>query len=142
MSTKGDRLANLSRSGRKPGSKNRVTLTKEAVLERLRDRMVSKLEPAWDAQLAHSQGVSYMILRNPDGTFTRATDVTQIDSACALGASAFRIFTQAPSTQAFIALHDRIFGKAPEQVTMTVAGSLTIVDRLHAARARLQRQSD
>jgi len=73
------------------------------------------------AQIEHAQGVSYMVLRAPDGSFARATDEKQIDAACAVGESAFRIFTQAPNTQAFADLMNRTFGKPPERLEHTGA---------------------
>ncbi len=81
------------------------------------------------AQIAHAQGVSYMVLRNPDGTFTRATDEKQIDAACASGAQAFRIFTQAPNVQAYTDLMNRALDKPIEQIAVTGAegGPLVII---------------
>lgn len=85
----------------------------------LRALVSAELEPMTRAQIEHSKGVSYIVLRMPDGTFARATDVRQIDAACAAGAEAFQIFTQAPNTQAFADLLNRTFGKPPERVEMT-----------------------
>ena len=41
-------------------------------------------------------GVQYMVLRAPDGSFVRATDVKQLDAALASGEAAFRIYTKEP----------------------------------------------
>ena len=49
-------------------------------------------------EIEHACGVHYMVLRHPDGTFTRATDESHVEAACAIGASAFKIFTQNPES--------------------------------------------
>lgn len=115
--------------GRQAGTKNKATIDKELHRERLRQMVVDALGPMTQAQIDHAQGVSYMVLRNPDGTFTRATDVKQIDAACASGAAAFRIFTQAPNPAAYKDLMDRTLDKPVEQVQLTGAegGPLEIV---------------
>lgn len=87
--------------------------------ELAREIVLREWGPMIEAQAKHAQGVSYMVLRNPDGTFTRATDEKQIDAACAAGASSFRIFTQAPNTQAFTAISDRAFDKPIERHEVT-----------------------
>lgn len=115
----------MPRGGKRPGAgkpkgyKHQHTLEKEAQLELLRQRVLARSEQLWNAQMEHACGVSYMVLRASDGTFARATDEKQIDAACAAGATAFRIFTQAPNTQAFTDLMNRTFGKPPERVEMT-----------------------
>ena len=105
--------------GRQKGTPNVATVDKEAKRELVRQIVCANLEPMLKAQVQHAQGVSYMILRNPDGTFTRATDEKQIDAACAVGASAFKIFTQAPNVQAFSDLLNRALDKPAEQVQVT-----------------------
>ena len=101
-------------AGRPKGSLNPSTQVKAVARERFRELVVADLDPIIKAQIEHAKGVSYMVLRNPDGTFTRATDATQIDAACATGATTFRIFTQAPNTQAFVALTNQALDKAVE----------------------------
>jgi len=73
-------------SGRKKGSKEPQTIDKELKREELRKMICAQMQPMTEAQINHAQGVSYMVLRAPDGTFARATDVKQIDAACAAGA--------------------------------------------------------
>jgi hypothetical protein len=108
------------RYGGKPkGYKAPKTIEKELERERLRQMVCAALEPMTLAQIQHAQGVSYMILRHSDGTFTRATDEKQIDAACASGATAFRIFTQAPNVQAYADLLNRALDKPAEQVKVS-----------------------
>jgi hypothetical protein len=83
-----------------------------------------------------------MILLNPDGTFTRATDESQIDAACAVGARAFKIFTQAPNTSTFTDLMNRTLDKAREQPQdMNISGTLDVVSLLRQRHSR-HRKSD
>jgi hypothetical protein len=90
-------------AGRKKGGKNASTLAaaeqKALARETLRELLRPHLAPIALAQVENAKGVSYMVLRAPDGTFARATDEKQIDAACAVGSSAFQIFTQQPNTQ-------------------------------------------
>lgn len=118
-------------SGKPKGYKAPKTIEKELERERLRQMVCAALEPMTAAQIAHAQGVSYMVLRHADGTFARATDEKQIDAACAVGAQAFQIFTQAPSTAAFADLLNRALDKPAEQIQHTGpdGGVLEIVIR-------------
>lgn len=128
------------RYGGKPkGYKHQKTLEKEAARELTRQIITAHLEPMTLAQIAHAKGIAYIVLRNPDGTFTRATNEAQVDAACAAGAEAFKIFTQAPNTQAYTDLMNRALDKPAEQLQVQMSGALELQmgDRLRAARARL-----
>ncbi len=119
--------------GRRKGSVNRKTTVKRLEeardLEILKQLVLAELGPMTQAQIAHAKGVGYMVLRRPDGTFTRATDVKQIDAALAAGAGTFELFTQAPNTQAFSDLLNRTFGKPAESVTLTGADGGPLIVR-------------
>ncbi len=110
---------NGAKGGRPVGSVSQKTIDKELYREKLRQLVAAELEPMVKAQMEHAKGVQYMVLRMPDGSFARATDEKQIDAACAVGARAFKIMTQAPNTQAFTALLDRALDKPAEQVKVT-----------------------
>jgi hypothetical protein len=77
-----------------------------------------------------------MVLRNPDGTFTRATNEDQINAALAIGGHAFQVHTQAPNTQAFVAVLDRTFGKPTEYVKQEIELKTSQVDILKQRHAR------
>lgn len=113
----------MGKRGPQKGAIYKPTLEKRAAQAKadqiLREIVLERLRPMAEAQSQHAQGVSYMVLRHSDGTFTRATDEQQIDAACAAGAQAFQIFTQAPNTQAFVALTDRAFDKPVERTEVT-----------------------
>jgi thymidine phosphorylase len=111
------------------GTKNKKTLDDEQALENLRAMVKAQLGPMVQAQIEHSKGVSYMVLRRPDGTYARATEEAQVDAAIAAGDTMFQIHTQSPNTQAFDSLMNRAFGKPAERVSITGkdGGPLVIV---------------
>lgn len=115
----------MGKRGPKKGAVYAKTLAKQKAAEKAdeiaREIVLREWAPMILSQVKHAQGVSYMVLRAPDGSFTRATDEKQIDAACAAGATAFRIFTQAPNTQAFAAISDRVFDKPIERQQVTGA---------------------
>jgi polysaccharide pyruvyl transferase WcaK-like protein len=108
-------------AGRPKGSLEAHTLKKQVLREVILAKYAEALGPMLDAQIAHAKGVSYMRLRNPDGSFARATDEKQIDAAIAAGATWFQIFTENPHTPAFTALSDRAIDKPIEPVALTGA---------------------
>jgi putative intracellular protease/amidase len=114
---------NGKKGGRPAGRLNNATLTANEAKSIAREELAAFIRPhlkdAALAQLEHAKGVSYMKLRNPDGTFARATDEKQIDAAIAAGATWFRIFTEVPNTQAFVALADRAIDKPTEHQELT-----------------------
>lgn len=126
--------------GRPPGP-HPNTIKKAEIRALILARYEQRVQEMVDAQIDHAMGVSYMVLRQPDGTFARATDVKQIDAACAVGATAFKIFTQAPNPQAFVAVSDRAIDRPTEhhEHTGPEGGPIevAVVTRLHEARKRL-----
>jgi len=124
--------------GRPPGPTD-VTIKKQEIRAMILARFAKRIDELVEAQMDHAMGVNYMVLREPDGSFTRATNVAQIDAACAAGASAFKIFTQAPNPQAFVAIADRAIDRPTEhhEVTGADGGPVEMVARLAAARKRL-----
>jgi len=117
--TKGKQGGARPGAGRPKGSLGDATKEKLEARAFMRQKVRDALEPMLDAQIRHAQGVSYMRLRNPDGSFARATDEKQIDAAIAAGATWFQIFTENPHTPAFVALSDRAFDKPSEHVEIT-----------------------
>lgn len=106
-------------SGAKQGQKYARTIDKELQRERIRQKVSDALEPLLQAQIEHALGVKYLVLRNPDGTYTRATNEEQLNAAIAAGAEQITIYTQAPSTAAFTDLMNRAFDKPAEQLRVT-----------------------
>jgi hypothetical protein len=127
-------------AGRPQGAIEAATIAKAEARAFIRTLVRAELEPIVRAQIEHAKGVHYMVLRHGDGTYTRATDVKQLDAALAVGDAAFKIFTQAPNVQAFTALTDRAFDRPTEhhELTGVAGGPLDlVVTRLAAARKRL-----
>lgn len=109
-------------AGAKKGSKQKPSIFKqdrEACLDRARKRILPRLDRIFDRHADNAEGVSYMLLRDDDGSYVRATDEKQFDAAIAAGKETFRIYTKEPSASSFKELMDRTFGKAPERVEVT-----------------------
>lgn len=126
--------------GRPPGP-HPNTIKKAEIRKMILDRYAERVNEMVDAQMDHAIGVAYMVLRNPDGTYARATDVKQIEAACAAGAQAFKIFTQAPNPQAFVAVSDRAIDRPTEHHEISGpdggAVEVTLASRLAAGRKRV-----
>ncbi len=121
-------------TGRPKGSQDKATISareqKQLARQVILDYYMKHLPDMLLSQGEHARGVSYMRLRNPDGSFARATDEKQIDAAIAAGASWFQIFTEAPNTQAFVAISDRAIDKPTEHHELTGADDGPIVHQL------------
>ena len=94
---------------------------KDAERELVRQQVLKAREKMVRAQIEHACGISYVVLRHEDGTYTRATDEVMLDAALKAGAAQFEIFTQAPNVQAFTDLMNRALDKPAEQVRVTGA---------------------
>ena len=105
--------------GRVKGVLNKATVEREKGLDVIKELVLKELGPMTEAQIAQAKGVKYMILRQPNGSYARATDVKQIDVACAIGAEAFEVFTAAPDTQAFRTLTEQSFGRPVQRTELT-----------------------
>lgn len=110
---------NGKKGGRPKGSLGPAGIEKAAAREAFRQQVLAALSPMTEAQIAHSQGVYYMVLRRPDGSWVRATDEAQIDAGLAAGGELCRIYRQAPNHQAFAYLVDQALDKAPQSLQVT-----------------------
>ncbi len=61
--------------------------------------------------MANAEGLSYMRIRMPDGSFQRAQTEAQIDAAIAAGATLYHIYMQAPNTASCSLLFSYLFGQ-------------------------------
>ena len=124
-------------SGRPKGKKEPQTLEKERVLAACRQLIMQKAEEMVAAQIEHSKGVPYLMLRREDGTYARATDTKQVEAWVDSGGTLGQIFTQSPNVQAFSTLMDRTFGKPSETHEVTLKGEVDLIlSRLTAGRKR------
>ena len=80
------------------------------------------------AQIDESMGVEYLVIRRPDGSFVRATDQAQIDTALAAGGELLKLYRKAPNPQAYRELMNQGFGKPPKalQIEGSDGGPLEI----------------
>jgi hypothetical protein len=117
-------------AGRPKGSLLPHTQAKLRNREILRQLIETRLKEIVDAQIAHACGVSYMVLRRKDGTFTRATDAAELDRAIKQGAVAFQIFTESPSTAAANVLLAYAADRPIDPVEMEHSGGVTIKHEL------------
>ena len=114
---------NGKKGGRPKGSASQETLGKIAARERLREIIMSRMEPMTRAQMAAAEGINVAVVRRPDGTFRRIDSPEAFDAAAEAG-DPITITTLQPSTQAFTDLMNRALDKPAEQ-KMEVSGDFT-----------------
>jgi hypothetical protein len=101
-------------SGRKKGSLNPSTITKEAAREALRQIVLREMGSLVSAQMAQAKGLSYMVVRDKaSGKFLRVAE----DQAAKLNPEeqVIEIWEKDPSVQAFTDLMNRALDKPKEQ---------------------------
>ena len=126
---------NARLGGRRTGSKNKSTLEREAVLERIKQRVFAATDVLINAQLSIAQGVSYLyrVERDQDGKFSGkpvlVTDREEIEDYLAGDDNGdYRyITTERPDNKAINSLFDRAYGKAQQNVDVT-SGGKTLAD--------------
>lgn len=113
-------------SGRKKGFKFHHTIEKEEARKRLREMVISKLEPLVEAQLANARGIKYLVVRDKrGGKFIRVTEAMAKSKQG--GEEIIEVWEKDPSIQAFTDLLNRALDKPAEQEQqVAVAGSLEI----------------
>jgi hypothetical protein len=106
-------------SGRKLGSKNLATLSKEQAREVLRKLVMVEMYELVGAQLAHAKGLSYLVTRDREsGKFVRVTEATlkALEDADARD-DVIEVWEKEPNVQAFQDLMNRALDKPREQPT-------------------------
>lgn len=133
-------------AGRREGSKNVATITKEQGREALRQIVMREMEAMTAAQVANAKGLSYLVAREKGtGKFTRLTP-EQIEKILESGEqgdefSMIEVWGKDPSTPAYTDLMNRALDKPKEQEqVINLRGSVEIVERLQAARKRLSQR--
>lgn len=129
-------------AGRPAGSLEPHTLAKKANREFIRAYVEKELTPLLEAQTALAKGISYMLIRHEDGTFSRAQTVEDIDEALKRGGSAFQILTAQPHQGAASMLFGYAADKPVEPVEHSGpdGGPIEFEARLKAARERLAKR--
>lgn len=116
-----------------PKTKNKGGRPKgfDKVLEhdRLRDMVIARMDRMAQAQISAAEGVSYLMAREKKGgKFVPLTEemARAIVSGKDKEHEAVEVWEKQPSTQAFVYLIDRVFGRPTESVEMEHTGGLDI----------------
>lgn len=144
--------AKSGKRGPKPGSPQRGGIQKGTILPktllklegkaRLRELVLSELDPIVRGLIAKAKGVNHMMLRDPEtGQWVRLTEQEQIEAALnAEGAEegkTFWIHTKDPDVQAAADLLNRAIGKPVEEIQMEVTTNEPLAARMKQARDRV-----
>lgn len=113
------------RGGWRPGAGNKLghkwasTLAKEAMREQVRQFINEHVRDMLEAQVAQAKGLRYLVVRDPQGKFTRIPETIAPEAFDALMTTpdaVIEVWTKDPSTQAFTDLLNRAIDKPKEQV--------------------------
>lgn len=111
-------------SGSKPGWKLPRTLQKEAMRNRIVERVGAELDPILDAAIAAAKGIKYLVARDEEtGRFER------VKAADVVGSVALEVWEKDPSIQALTDLLNRTVDKPreqPQDVNLNVTGDLAV----------------
>ncbi len=112
------------------GIKHATTLSKEQAREVVRQMVMAAMQPMVEAQVAHAQGLKYLVIRDAKtGKFTRVTK-QRMDELLDTGGDDLErveVWEKDPSVQAFTDLLNRALDKPKEQEqAVKVDGKLEI----------------
>jgi len=115
-------------SGPKKGTKygpQQETITKEQARDALRQLVLAKMQPMVEAQLAHAQGLKYLVRRDKgSGKFVRVT-ANMLDNQT--DEDVIEMWEKEPNVPAFTDLLNRALDKPKEQEQeLQVHGKLVI----------------
>lgn len=112
--------------GRPKGAKSASTITKEAAREIARQLITARLERLIDAQLAHAEGLKYLVTRDKkSGKFIRVTE-TMARAKDGSSEETIEVWEKDPSVQAFTDLMNRCLDKPTEQTAVVHSGTLVM----------------
>lgn len=129
-------------SGPKKGAKYKPTLEKEAARGALREIVLTHMEAMTAAQIAHAQGIKYLVARHrKTGKFVTLTQ--ELTNSILAGQDdeheAIEVWEKEPSTPAYTDLMNRALDKPKEQVQeLHISGALTLEDKLAKALKRTE----
>lgn len=117
-------------AGRPKGSLNASTISKEQAREGLRQAVLKHMDAMIAAQVAHAQGLKYLVIRNAKSGKFEKVSKERMDQLLESGGDdleRLEIWDKDPSVQAFTDLMNRALDKPKEQEQEhTVSGSLVI----------------
>jgi hypothetical protein len=113
-------------AGKKKGTKNRATISKEQAREALRQIVLEQMRELVDSQLANAKGIKYLVVREKSGKFVRVTEAMarakQSDSQ-----EIIEVWEKDPSVQAFTDLMNRALDKPAEQEQqLSISGGIEL----------------
>lgn len=126
-------------SGRKKGTRNPSTITKEQAREALRQVVLEEIRELTAAQISHAKGLKYLVTRDKrTGKFIR---VTEAMAKAKVGDNAteeiIEVWEKDPSVQAFTDLMNRALDKPKEQEQeIKLTGEADLMAALLAGRQR------
>lgn len=116
------------------------TLAKDAARELTRQLVTDAIPELVSAQLAHAQGIKYLVVRaKQGGKFLRVTEaMAKAREALTDDEEIIEVWEKDPSVQAFTDLMNRAIDKPKEQEQeIKLTGEVQLVERLMSARKRL-----
>ena len=136
---------NGRKGGRPKGRQNDSTLAanqqKALARELIREHIRQHIPDIVRAQTENALGVSYLVLRTRDGSYTEATDQAQVKAALAAGDAAFRVYTRQPHQGSAAMLLAYVADKPVEPVELSGPDGgeieVSLISRLQAARNRI-----
>ena len=134
----------MAKRGRKEGFKMPATLTKEAGREALREIVMREMEAMTEAQIAHAKGIKFLVSRAKSGGKFEKVTADKLDAILQGqddGTIILEVWDKDPSVQAYTDLMNRALDKPKEQEqVINLKGSVEIVERLQAARKRVEKR--
>lgn len=128
-------------AGRPPG-KAAKTIEKEAAREHLRQRVIAKMDPMIDAQIANAQGINFLVIREKkSGKFVKRITEAEGDIHLEGDKEIVEVWAKDPSVQAFTDLFNRALDKPaePEQtMNLKMPAMEAVLERLFAGRKRVE----
>lgn len=86
--------------GRPPGAPNVATISaneqKQLAREVIREHIREHIPAIVKAQTENALGITYMVIRDKNGSYVEATNQAQVHAALAAGGDAFRLYTRQP----------------------------------------------
>lgn len=129
-------------AGRRPGSKNKKTLEKEAIKQKMEQRVMQNIDKLINAQFDLATGEKYLMVTRTIGRGAKARRETEIitdpklikkflDDESSLDSDDEYYFmtTKPANNQALQGLLDRTFGKAPQSIENTGEQKIIIETR-------------
>lgn len=138
---KGGRRKGAGRPAGTTGVKHQATLNKEVAREVVRQLITDRLKPLIEAQLAHAEGLKYLVTRDKKtGKFIRVTEaMAKAKSGGTEDEETIEVWEKDPSVQAFTDLLNRALDKPKEQAQdINLKAEFDIVDALKRARHRVK----